>query len=787
MATKTYWPLRVKLFLAVGSLFVLFFLGTLALERIVVGSKLSLSETILRKEVKKSQDQKRRKLQGFLQKALLEKQAQLDALFYEMSVEPLPEGIVPQSRKETPWAFLSSLIIKNPWVSFAQLETGKGAAREAFSMNMHDVGKEYVSVYEVSRKLSWIFVEDRLYLSLVFPQEWLADLLGRNSPLLLRGNLRIAYDWKTLLYGAYPEKKLQGPFEKLLKTAKNYLRDNESLLQKENFRELLKSARKKKSSRKGSLYTKKPGDPLQQEWQEAFLHFLSKMQIMALAEFSSSMNETHSLPHGILGPSGPVGIVYQELPKEKEVFVSLRTIFSQKTPLEGASAGLIKDSEPFSVHLQTDPLSKEAFLTKTKKITKEDKSQDDTYLTLSVTLDPIMKNLAMVAREHILILGKGGASVLYGPEGDKLVSSAFYEIDPKAFGTKNMGKIFFRGREYYFLRITPFSNLSVATFLIEPAGKALSIARHMNLQLKKVVASISQTISINALILLCLALLVLEVLSRKITKPITRLASVSKKIKEGHLQDLELPPIEPGASREVVSLLTSFNSMAKELAEKDKVRSILNKIVSKQIASELLKNEIHLGGELRDVVVLFADIRDFTKITEYMAPGKVIEMLNTCMTKLTAIIEKHTGVVDKYVGDQVMALFGAPIAVENPYHLAIETALAMQRALEVWNKQRKAEKEPIIELGIGINGGKMLAGNMGAADRLNYTVVGSHVNLAARLCKNAKPGEILLTEHALQEEGLQEDLLLDQIGEKLFKGFSAPHTVYKVLGKKPRH
>jgi adenylate cyclase len=254
-------------------------------------------------------------------------------------------------------------------------------------------------------------------------------------------------------------------------------------------------------------------------------------------------------------------------------------------------------------------------------------------------------------------------------------------------------------------------------------------------------------------------------------------------VKEGRLDAISLPLPSPKKKDEIATLCQSFEEMVQGLKEKEKVKGILNKVVSDEIAQEILKGQIHLGGEEKRVTVLFADIRNFTAMTQDMPPAQVIELLNTCMTKISACIDHHGGCVDKYIGDEVMALFGAPVVKKDSALQAVRAAQEIVAVLKAWNQERSGTGQPSVEMGIGIHTGNMLVGNMGAENRLNYTVIGSNVNLAARICSAAKGMEILISGDTLQEHGIKDAYLIEEIPPITLKGFSAPIALYRVQGE----
>ncbi len=222
-------------------------------------------------------------------------------------------------------------------------------------------------------------------------------------------------------------------------------------------------------------------------------------------------------------------------------------------------------------------------------------------------------------------------------------------------------------------------------------------------------------------VILILSLLAVVLLARSITNPVSSLAHAVKRIEDG---DYKMRA-NVNSRDELGDLAESVNSMAKGLAEKEKVRDLLGKVVSQQIAEELLNNPVELGGEERTATILFSDIRGFTTYCEGKSPQSVLEELNKVLSQISDIIERHQGVVDKFQGDAVMALFGAPIASADDCENAMNAALEIIAALEATDSQLSAC--------VGINTGLVVAGNLGSSNRLNYSVIGDTVNLAARL------------------------------------------------------
>ena len=184
-----------------------------------------------------------------------------------------------------------------------------------------------------------------------------------------------------------------------------------------------------------------------------------------------------------------------------------------------------------------------------------------------------------------------------------------------------------------------------------------------------------------------------------------------------------------------------------DLSNINKVKSTFKKYVSESIVDELLLNEnsLELGGVQKDVCVLFVDIRGFTSMSENLEPEKVVSLLNNYFQKMINVVFKNNGTLDKIIGDELMVLYGVPISYENDNQNAVNTAIEMFKELKNFNKKIKDEGLPEISIGIGINFGKVISGNIGSDQQMNYTVIGDNVNIAARLCSVAKPGEIIIS------------------------------------------
>lgn len=206
---------------------------------------------------------------------------------------------------------------------------------------------------------------------------------------------------------------------------------------------------------------------------------------------------------------------------------------------------------------------------------------------------------------------------------------------------------------------------------------------------------------------------------------------------------------------------------------------ILQRYVPREVGNALLENRIvaELGGEVREITVLFADLRNYTSISENLTPTETIEMLHVGLDLATTAIAEAGGVIVNYMGDAVMAIFNAPNAQPDHAYRAVQAGLTMQVMTSIY-QEHETESHPPIEFGIGINTGAALVGNIGAQWHYQYTAIGDTINVASRICSYAQPGEVLIgaNTHAY----LIEKVSAQELPPIKFKGKSQEMTVYRV-------
>jgi adenylate cyclase len=224
--------------------------------------------------------------------------------------------------------------------------------------------------------------------------------------------------------------------------------------------------------------------------------------------------------------------------------------------------------------------------------------------------------------------------------------------------------------------------------------------------------------------------------------------------------------------------------LAKKIENETKTRAQFQRLLSPNLVEQLVAGKLHLekGGELREVTILISDIRGFTSMSEKKEPAEIVHMLNEYFEVMVDVLFRMNGTLDKYVGDEIMALFGAPVDMPDaPLH-AVKCAVEMSKALKEFNRTRVADGLEAIQIGMGINTGRVITGAIGSTRTLQYTAIGDAVNTAARLCSIAKPGEIIVSENTMMRVGGSVDS--QSLPAVKVKGKENELRIYNVMGIK---
>jgi adenylate cyclase len=234
----------------------------------------------------------------------------------------------------------------------------------------------------------------------------------------------------------------------------------------------------------------------------------------------------------------------------------------------------------------------------------------------------------------------------------------------------------------------------------------------------------------------------------------------------------------------VVYVTDILYMIVREQSDKKFVKELFGRYVSPQISKEIVNlasgGELNLGGQEIEATVLFADIRNFTTLSERKTPQKVVEMLNACLPIVIESIVQNGGLVNKFAGDNLMGVWNAPQPCQNHALLAIRAAWDAQRKMST--EETKNSKISGVQFGIGINTGIVLAGNVGSTGRVEYTVIGDAVNLASRICGGAPGGEIVIGPETYRQ--VKDLIEVEALEPQMFKGKTQPVPVFRVTGMK---
>jgi adenylate cyclase len=302
--------------------------------------------------------------------------------------------------------------------------------------------------------------------------------------------------------------------------------------------------------------------------------------------------------------------------------------------------------------------------------------------------------------------------------------------------------------------------------------------------------------------LLSLAVLMAVSLSvfvaRSVSEPLRELRSSMNRIREGDL-DVNIPVV---SSDEIGGMAEGFNRMVAGLRERDFIRDTFGSYLSPEVVSEILSSPagVNLGGELRDVTILVADLRGFTSLAARVGPEVVVKILNRFLEKMVDIIVRYGGTIDEFTGDGILAFFGAPKVMTDAARRAVQCSIEMQNVMHSLNEELQSDliagsdktedRNPVnpgnsyagelaLKMGIAINKGPLIVGNIGCEQRRKYGAVGTPINVAFRIEKLAEEGAILISEEVYKS--VKDSITADPIPGVEFKGIEQAVTLYRVI------
>ncbi len=296
----------------------------------------------------------------------------------------------------------------------------------------------------------------------------------------------------------------------------------------------------------------------------------------------------------------------------------------------------------------------------------------------------------------------------------------------------------------------------------------------------RVVRYVAVAIILTTVGILFLGIIAMTVFVTVMIKPIRLLVTGVSAIAAGNLdQNINIKRAD-----ELGDLTDAFNNMAKSLREKEVIKGAFSKYVTKSVVDRILQHQdgLKLGGEKKVITIFFSDIRGFTPMSEVLSAEEVVHLLNEYFTAMTSIIFKYEGTLDKFMGDAIMAVYGAPIDMPDHAERAVLAALEMSEKMKQLQAKWKTEGKREVNIGIGINTGEAVVGNIGSNERMEYTAIGDNVNLTQRLESVAEKGQILIS--AATYEKVKHKVTATMLDPIKVKGKTEKVIAYSVEGLK---
>lgn len=334
------------------------------------------------------------------------------------------------------------------------------------------------------------------------------------------------------------------------------------------------------------------------------------------------------------------------------------------------------------------------------------------------------------------------------------------------FAQSNENKIFIDETSEYYRFIHPI----IYNFQGKPIILGVAVLKYDKESINKVVQRVIEISVSIAIGIMILTIIVVYFAGMRFTRPILSIADAANDVANGKL-DIEL---FIDTNDEIEELATRFNRMVRGLREREKMQKFVSDSTMCMIQEDSDKHRI-LGGEYRDLTFLFSDIRGFTSMSVDKKPDEVVGIINYYLDLQSQIIKSFGGDIDKFVGDEIMASFSGEYGVD----CAIECGIAIQSAIVEANAVRKTRDHTICNVGIGINYGEVIVGNIGSHDRMDFTSIGSAVNLASRLCSIAEAGQILI--EVQTSEMATTPHVVTPVYEINVKGFNRPVSVVAII------
>lgn len=386
-----------------------------------------------------------------------------------------------------------------------------------------------------------------------------------------------------------------------------------------------------------------------------------------------------------------------------------------------------------------------------------------------------------------LISGSINAVTIYSPDGQVAATTLAHNDVIPALDMPTVSSLNESGRGLLQNRIYAIESREMSEALGplilrgEPSGWFMGVTLPRSLQAEG--SEVSPTELAGWFTLGVLAVIGLGVVvAQLVAIPVFELVRASSQVADGKF-DVQVREL---AQDELGVLSQRFNVMVQELKQRQYMRELFGRVVSEDVREALLAGQISLGGELKTVTILFTDIRGFTTLSESGSPQEVVNLLNNYFSVINKVIHETGGLVNKFGGDSTLAIYGAPVSLPpaESARRALEAALLLRERLAEFNDVRQLMGQTAIRIGIGINTGEVVTGNIGSEERFEYTVIGDTVNVASRvqsLTQDFTETNILITDSTLMALGHSVVVEVIDYGEMALKGKQQLVRVYGVL------
>jgi class 3 adenylate cyclase len=828
--------LRVKILSLVGSLCVFGFAALIILQQLTIAQHLKQAETNIATSLLDQNTQKQIDLERFLKFTISDSQVRTNMLLAKIRQYPyvydqfLP---TPESSNPGTWFSAASTLMLNPWLDFIQVEN-EGKVTSMYSLEppyasgfWHFTATEGVEIfakYDSQGNIDGPYIGIPVWIgSLVdYSQFNIPDINtnpgNTNYWMLFYPDDILKFDISKIekRIQSNPIKPLQigvwvkndEAYQALCQATLNNMKKVHEALLTPQAKDLYKIL----DSDQDYAWLKSNLDPLKDQIKdgESTYEKLEKISISSLdntdifavryEEMSRKWDEIRFIwevsalflsgmfGEDMLGPNSPDGLVrcVENEPKGVGFVVNEATLNSpfQLFDPTGISGGFETDVSRLNggIGIISNPTNSRLYVGNRLQLNYLDPlTQKNRSGSVMVGIDAakLLQRIAigtqdttyLVVGDKVLAAYSGDGSV---EKGVVIESEVLVNMKKYTHGITQDAQ----GNRFIFFRVQPYQDMDMELFVFRLRQNELTLLEDLGKQIDGLLYVLNLEMYIGLLVL-SIALIVLIWYSLKsILRPLSTLADAVEKVGTKDFEETSFNQNYESYTDEIVVLFKNFEKMLVRIKEGEQTKMVLHKFLDPSIAHQLLTDEKSLHGKDVLATVFFLDFRKFTQSTEQMPAEKVVEMLNLYFNQIVEVLKQYGAVIDKFVGDAVLALWGVPQEDPKGPFKAVQAAIEIQKRMQQINQERIKEKQVILEAAIGIHYATVTEGIMGSKDFSEFTVIGSQVNIASRVCDEALANEILITTNVY--DNIIGQIAADPTGEHHFEGVSQRYALYRV-------